>query len=569
MNFKKFLFGALSALALTACSNEDAPAAPDAGKEGDLYARIKIQLPTASRSQTTVKPGENTNSTSGFEYGQDDENTIKSLNVVLAVKEADGSYSKGAVSVQDKEFSGSNNNVFTILFDNQEILKLADKDVYIFVFCNDAENNYFDKDKNLSELYGTITDAGAGKGIWTPDKFFMTNAPNRTIPTKKIPTKTELLTKFNTPEKAFDLGQVDVARTAARFDFKKTNNNIYSVYDVNAETKDEASRIADIKLVAMAPVNVAKEFYCLPRVSDDGTNKAWTICGEEVFNNWVVSPNFNEKNAAVSAAPSAELMAKYFYSTESSKKPGNFWNGSNFEYTILDEFNGKDDYDDNWTAGEGVDKTGYKIWRYVTENTIPATAAQKTGISTGIVFKAEITNPTSEILKSGMEAGKAIYGFNGIYYGDVEALRETVSNEVATTLLRKSFEKVFGTECLEKNDEGKFVNTITDCTAVANNNTFKILRPDTDGKYYTYYVYRNRHNDNNDLTQMGAMEFGAVRNNIYKLSVTTISGFGHTANPGDDDDPEDPNDPDEDPKTYFRVTCHVLPWMVRVNSIEF
>lgn len=139
--------------------------------------------------------------------------------------------------------------------------------------------------------------------------------------------------------------------------------------------------------------------------------------------------------------------------------------------------------------------------------------------------------------------------------------------------------KVFGSEVLEvemdgdkvkldENNRPVFKNAISDCTAAQNNGTFKILR-NTGGHYYVYYLYRNRHNDNGNPSVMGPMEFGTVRNNVYKLAVTTISDFGHTANPKDDPDPEKPDTPDEDPKTYFKVSCRVLPWMVRVNNIEF
>ena len=65
------------------------------------------------------------------------------------------------------------------------------------------------------------------------------------------------------------------------------------------------------------------------------------------------------------------------------------------------------------------------------------------------------------------------------------------------------------------------------------------------------------------------MEFGTVRNNIYKLAINSVSRFGHTDNPDDDDDPDTPDTPDEDPKTYFKVSCRVLPWMVRINNIDF
>ena len=71
---------------------------------------------------------------------------------------------------------------------------------------------------------------------------------------------------------------------------------------------------------------------------------------------------------------------------------------------------------------------------------------------------------------------------------------------------------------------------------------------------------------------MGNMEFAVVRNNVYKLCVDKIAKFGHP-DPKDpknpDPDPEDPTDPDESLNYYFNVTVKVLPWVVRVNHIEF
>ena len=88
------------------------------------------------------------------------------------------------------------------------------------------------------------------------------------------------------------------------------------------------------------------------------------------------------------------------------------------------------------------------------------------------------------------------------------------------------------------------------------------------------YYYWNRHNDNGDNSKMGTMEFCVVRNNVYKLAVTSISNFGHPEpndpdNPGGDPEPVKPTDPDEEINIYFNVSVKVLPWVVRVNNIEF
>ena len=87
--------------------------------------------------------------------------------------------------------------------------------------------------------------------------------------------------------------------------------------------------------------------------------------------------------------------------------------------------------------------------------------------------------------------------------------------------------------------------------------------------YYCYYFYWNRHNDNLRSGKMGIMEFATVRNNVYKLAVTGIGRLGHPRITDYDPDPVDPEDPDEELLTYIQVQVEVLPWVVRVNDIEF
>ena len=87
--------------------------------------------------------------------------------------------------------------------------------------------------------------------------------------------------------------------------------------------------------------------------------------------------------------------------------------------------------------------------------------------------------------------------------------------------------------------------------------------------YYCYYYYKNRHNDNGRNGTMGPMEFSVVRNNVYKLAVTNIAQLGHPRIPENDPDSPGPDTPDESDDFYLTVTCEVLPWVVRVNNIEF
>ena len=76
-----------------------------------------------------------------------------------------------------------------------------------------------------------------------------------------------------------------------------------------------------------------------------------------------------------------------------------------------------------------------------------------------------------------------------------------------------------------------------------------------------YYVWRVRHSDDEDPSEDGIMEYGIVRNNIYRLLVSNIYGLGDEVpfppeeptdepdepdNP-DPDEPEDPDNPDPTP----------------------
>ena len=69
--------------------------------------------------------------------------------------------------------------------------------------------------------------------------------------------------------------------------------------------------------------------------------------------------------------------------------------------------------------------------------------------------------------------------------------------------------------------------------------------------------------------KMAPMEFAVVRNNVYKLAVTNISRLGHPRISDNDPDNPGPDTPDERGDIYLTVSVDVLPWVVRVNNIDF
>lgn len=76
-----------------------------------------------------------------------------------------------------------------------------------------------------------------------------------------------------------------------------------------------------------------------------------------------------------------------------------------------------------------------------------------------------------------------------------------------------------------------------------------------------YYPYWIRHASNNIPTEMSVMEFAIVRNNIYDMTVTGISGLGLSGA-----EKPDPGKDDEENKYYFNVEIYVKNWVVRRNS---
>lgn len=76
-----------------------------------------------------------------------------------------------------------------------------------------------------------------------------------------------------------------------------------------------------------------------------------------------------------------------------------------------------------------------------------------------------------------------------------------------------------------------------------------------------YYFYWIRHEDNKQQNKMGPMEYAIVRNNIYDLTVTGISGLGEAGAIV-----IEPIDPVEDETAKMNVTVKVKNWVVRKNN---
>ena len=430
---------------------------------------------------------------------------------------------ENTISTVDIVLVGSNTvkatNVTPVAADGSTYVAKFDKktiaagkyDVYIYANCTSPETFAIDQ----------TSDADVS-AMTQDNKFWMTNA----YAAAQVDITAEALKACTTPQNPYNLGAHTVERSMARFDYKQSG-----AFNMGAGIT--------LTLTDAALINQSKAHYMFRRVTagSEPTATNAVVGGAEVPTNWVVDTDWSNK---VAGNFDAQLS-----------------DPSNWHWTSLASLTTNDNYDGD-----------YKIWCYAKENTIPGTTAQKHNVSTGVVFKGELTagETASDAVKTAMAAGKRIYVFNNVLYGawkDVKAAAEAGTDPT----LQAAYNQAATGVAADAEPTG--------AAAAAAGFTGYSAK---DGKYYNYYYYWNRHNDNLDPYKMGVMEFAVVRNNVYKLAVDKISRFGHPTppdpsnpdpDPEPDPDPVDPDDPDESVNYYFNVTVKVLPWTVRINNIEF
>ncbi len=507
---KKLLLSVMCLAAMWSCNTQDPENKVDAG---NVYMKLSLKMET--KSGTTDNGG--SNAAPGTEVGLDKENKVTSVDVALV---KDDAYVVATVTGDNIETAST--DTYIASFENEALEEGATYKVYIYANCK-APATTFNADATNNTAVTEMT---------KDNNFWMTNAYEAVEVT--LPQDLSAHTQPHTP---FNLGSHYVERSMARFDYMPKNGNKYEL--ANGTT---------ITLIEAAIINQSNDFYMLRRVSADGTNTNWTVGGAETSINYVVDVDWSAK-----AAGYAESVVSNF---TDHMNDANSW-----DYIALPT-GAESDVKDNW---EGTDDgaTGaengnhnlndYYIWQYVKENTIPGDAKnQNKGITTGVVFKGEITGDAVTNAN-----GETIYVFENKLYGNWTAVTTAAEQPDAPATLVNAVNKIS--------------NITTPAASDYANAGFTGYKAE-DGKYYAYYYYWNRHNDNADNSIMGVMEFAVVRNNVYKLCVDKIAKFGHP-NPDDEDPidptPEKPEDPDEDINYYFNVTVKVLPWVVRVNHIEF
>lgn len=525
------------------CAQEDIDTAPSGG--GGMSASSYVSLSFASQQSTPTR----SNPTGGEqgdedETGQDYENEIKSaVAFFYQGSGTDGVNSSGTTPIMAVatfnvgSYTEPGNGIDRTYTTTPQQVDLDNGTYNVLVVANPGADWWTGQSLTLADVRNHIqTTAWTASGSDYSD-FVMTSAADAT------------LTLNSNPESDPAKATVDVERMAARLDYKA---------EASYTCTDPAYSGATVEITGAALVNnLTAGSYIIKRVADDVNGTNLSYLGDETADvngaatNYVLDPWTTNKS-------------KDLYGTW-------FMNGSS---------------DPNWWAGYVQPGTpvsdGTDTWQrigYTLENT---TAADKAGsdYSTGVVFKATfhpqgVANYTdgetffalgTHLFASMEDMMTYVYGAD---FSQFDAKIDACDNWAAVKTFAASLldndpsgYKEFLNEQLNGKDESIALTEeekaglkwsaymLSNCGYSASlNETYKVeldqngivtrnalqsygVRTYEDATcYYTWWVRHS--NDNNDDTK-GIMEYAIVRNNIYKLTVSSIYSLGNDV-PGEDE----------------------------------
>lgn len=279
--------------------------------------------------------------------------------------------------------------------------------------------------------------------------------------------------------------------------------------------------------------------YVLKRVADEWNANTFDYLGKETYNNYVIDPNTSKKTLA---STHASWYDHYF---------------PNLSDEVGDD--GKTEWEDWLIQGDpitepGTTDTWYRLG-YPKENT-SSVDAQGKYYSTGVVFEASYKGI------DGVADGSTFFRYKGTIYPTLEAAMKATYNE-AYFKEDQTFDDfdiltVYINSLPGNEDPAGYKDYLKTATADNFNGeewtwgyykqnvlsfdekgqaTAKTRKALHDRGYGTetflngrgYYIYWIRHNGGDNATQFDEtkpMAYGIVRNNVYKLTVNSISKIG-------------------------------------------
>lgn len=311
----------------------------------------------------------------------------------------------------------------------------------------------------------------------------------------------------NFQEKTDNVVKVTLERVLARLDVAKGSES-FQLTDANNR------QYATVTLDGHYIVNLPKYYYSFRHTA------VLTSLEEPV---WSLKENFNTVKDV-----NGYVIDPYFF--KKTIDASEFTNKDKYYEHYFGDYSNPNAI--SWTAFKPVVSSNQYNTVYCLENNTLA-PAQKNGYSTGVIFRAKFEpnnvyrlsgNGNLELITDKRNYPEVLYYYNSNFYDSAEALAAAIG----VAGLSSTNLDMYQAQKFEKTEDG----------------------------YRCYYIYWIRHQDNFKATEMGVMEFGIVRNNLYRMVVTNVSGLGYPIIP------INPDTPDEG-ETYLKVVLNVKPWIVR------
>lgn len=433
------------------------------------------------------------------ETGSKEEYAVKSLTIYL--------FDSTTKTLKDQQ---ELKNIQQIKADLEEIKYTADKITVnpgtynIFAIANGkaVTGDISTQDAFLNAVDGITYSEGKIPSV-PASGFVMTNrgAANLNVEVKK-PTDSDKVTSVS----------IGLERAVAKIELTQKQETF--------PLKDPAGKVyCTIKLNNFRMLNLARQFY--------------TFRHTAVLNDFQEPGSYTDENFGDINDNNGYAIDPYFFkkTVEGAK---DFTNADGFFAQALVDL---DINDSNWA---GMAQAGSWSHVYCLENCMFVNA-QLNAYSTGVMFKANMDIATDRVFDENGDnisnpsnwPSKMFY-FNYNFYTSVDAIRKQVLNNLP--------------------------EDITDDSATEILAEYSIKRFQKTENYSCYYNYWIKHEDNNS-TEMGVMEFGIVRNNIYRLSISKVAGLGSG-------EPYiEPEQPDEY-KAELDININVFPWAVRNQDVE-
>ena len=569
--------GAVALLSLASCSKDVEGPSEAVEAKGDFYMSMNITQLTAPGTRTTT--GEE-----GQEVGKDYENKISDAMLFFATR-SEGTPTTYTifkrVEITGSDIMGTDPAVATFEMQRSTFSALTEEGTtyYLFMVTNVNASGVKAKLPAEGTTVQSVLEGIPADNYWTNNNFVMSSAE---FSAKLLKASDVAKGTHTTKGEPLQLGSVTVQRIMSRFDLM--TDETHTKFTAVAE-KPETAFLKNLTVTfdAVALVNMAQTVNLYKEVGDlrtgnyddtqnpTYTENTWSFFRPETTTNYVFSPEqtsftyplFLEDGQENASVTDGNLTGKQVNLE------------TKFSYDKLASIAVPERADNSYThpnTTNPTDEPNYFFWRYCTENTNYDKYNQYNGNTTGVIFRAELGGtPFTNA------AGEPVYAYGNVVLGNADAFKAYVAGndpgDDVYGFIKARYNAAVDALNAYLKSQGQpeweaETGTFSALDTYLVSKGFTIYRAN-ENKYYAYYIYWNRHNDNIDNGLMGETEFATVRNNVYKLKVKSVLKLGRPADPNDDPDPDDPGDEDEKEDLWGEVSCEILPWEVRINGIEF